>query len=222
MKLFARMSLMGLLAAAPVAAVSAPALACGNSYRYEIDPKTNLIVKAEEALHEGQYDVAAKLAQDATGSIGKYVEGAKDPGGLGALRARGLRVAAIAAVKTDGKVDLAIPTPAQGAKTDLQANTLTWAVGQLRVLGQREPGNPYLQARLAEGLAKDAGTADEALAILAKLASDDLMPDAAAWQLLAQLQANKANAPERDKALDQCKKRAHDPSICVVKNPGET
>ena len=48
------------------------------------------------------------------------------------------------------------------------------------------------------------------------------MPDAAAWQLLASLQSKAGNTGERDKALEQCKKRASDPKTCVVKNPGET
>lgn len=206
-----RMSLVGLLSAAPAVTLTVPALACGNSYRYEIDPKTNLVVRAEEALHEGQYTEAVKLAQDATGAIGKAVEGEADPKSLGALRARSLRVASIAVVKSEGKVALAG-----------QKETLTWAVSQLRVLSKREPGNPYLQARLAEGLAKDTTGKKEALEILAKLAADDLMPDAAAWRLLAQLQSDAGNGGERDKAIDQCKKRATDPSTCVVKSPGET
>jgi len=212
MKLFVRMSLVGLVSLAPTVALTVPALACGNSYRYEIDPKTNLVVRAEEALHEGQYTEAIKLAQDATGAIGKSVEGQDDPKSLGALRARSLRVASIAVVKSDGK---ATPTAKDAAP-------MAWAVSQLRVLSKREPGNPYLQARLAEGLAKDATGKKEALEILSKLATDDLMPDAASWKLLAQLQADAGNPGERDKALDQCKKRATDPSTCVAKSPGET
>jgi hypothetical protein len=218
MKLFVRMSLVGLLAAAPAVAVTAPALACGNSYRYEIDPKTNLIVRAEEALHEGEYTEAVKLAQDATGSMGKAVEGAADPAALGALRARSLRVAAIAAVKSDGKVKLAV----DAGKGQEATATIGWAVGQLRVLSKREPVNPYLQARLAEGLAKGADGRKEALDILSKLAADDLMPDASSWRLLAELQSEAGNTGERDKALDQCKKRTTDPATCVVKRPGET
>lgn len=213
MKLVVRMSLTGLLALVPAVAVTAPALACGNSYRYEIDPKTNMIVRAEEALHEGQFTQAAKLAQDATGAIGKSVEGQDDPPALASLRARALRVASIAAVKSEGKVDL---------KSGDQKATMAWAVKQLRVLVQREPGNPYLQARLADGLATtgDAGE-KEALGLLEKLAADDLMPDAGAWQLLASLQAKAGNAGERDKALEQCKKRATNPATCVVKTPGQ-
>lgn len=218
MKLFVRMSFTALLALAPAAAVTVPALACGNSYRYEIDPKTNMIVRAEEALHEGQFQQAAKLATDATGAIGKSVEGEADPSSLSPLRARALRVASIAVVKSEGKVNLAIPV---ARNSDKSVSSMTWAVGQLRVLTKREPGNPYLQARLAEGLARDTATEKEALDILAKLAADDLMPDAAAWQLLAQLQSNANNPGERDKALDSCKKRATNPASCNVKAPGQ-
>jgi hypothetical protein len=94
-----------------------------------------------------------------------------------------------------------------------------WAVDQLRVLVQREAGNPYLQARLAEGLAQKAEGEAEALQILGKLAADDLMPDAQAWLLYAQLQKD---TKERDRGLEQCKLRASDPTICKLKGPGET
>ena len=83
----ARFFVAGAIALAPVVTVAAPALACGNSYRYEVDPKTNLIVKAEEALNEGDYKQAWKLATDATGAVGKTVEGKDAPASLSALRA---------------------------------------------------------------------------------------------------------------------------------------
>jgi len=205
----ARFLVAGVIAATPTAAVIAPALACGNSYRYELDPKTNLVVKAEEALSEGDYAEAWRLAEKATGKVGKAVEGKEAPGELAALRARSLRVAAIAAVRTKGEV----------AKQKDPAPTTGWAIAQLRVLVQREAGNPYLQARLAEGLAQKAESEGEALAILTKLATDDLMPDAAAWLLYAQLQKD---PKERDRGLEQCKLRASDPTICKIKGPGET
>ncbi len=217
MKLALRLVTASVLAAAPTLSVivSTPALACGNSYRYELDPKTNMIVKAEEALHEGDYTTALRFAVDATGAFGKSVEGQSDPKQIAMLRARGLRVASIATVRTNGTTSLG----AGKAKAD-PATNVTWAVAQLRVLAQRE-SSPYLQARLAEGLAKTAATAPEALQILQKLAANDLMPDAAAWQLLAQLEGDAGHAAERDKAIEQCKTRASDPATCKVKGPGE-
>jgi len=203
-----RFVIAGAIAASPLVVVSAPALACGNSYRYEIDPKTNMIVKAEEALSEGDYAQAWKLASNATGQIGKKVEGKDAPGELAALRARSLRVAAIAAVRTKGEV---------GSKKDAGVYA-TWAVDQLRVLSAREGGNPYLQARLAEGLAHKSEGQAEALDILKKLASDDMMPDGQAWLLYAQLQNDQK---ERDRGVEQCKLRANDPNTCKLKAPGE-
>ena len=218
MKLALRLATAAALTAAPALSLmtfTTPAAACGNSYRYELDPKTNMVVKAEEALHEGDYATALRFAVDATGAFGRSVEGQTDPKQIAMLRARGLRVAAIASVRTNGTASLS----GNAAKTDPAAN-LTWAVAQLRVLAQRE-ANPYLQARLAEGLAKSGASQKEALDILHKLAADDLMPDAAAWQLLAQLEGDAGHAAERDNALTQCKTRASDPSICKVKAPGE-
>lgn len=196
------------LALTPMMAVTTPALACGNSYRYELDPKTNLVVKAEEALHEGDFAEAWRLATDATGPIGKSVEGKDKPSGLAALRARALRVASIAAVRTRGEV---------GGTKDKE-HVATWAVDQLRVLAQREAGNPYLQARLAEGLAQKSEGRAEALALLARLVADDLMPDAQSWLLYAELQDD---AKEKERGLSQCKLRANDPSTCKLKSPGE-
>lgn len=201
-------AVVGALALAPVMAVSAPALACGNSYRYELDPKTNLVVKAEEALHEGDYAEAWRLATDATGPVGKRVEGQGKPGELQALRARTLRVATIAAVRTRGEV---------GGKKEAE-HFAAWAVDQLRVLAQREAGNPYLQARLAEGLAHKAEGQAEALTLLSKLVADDLMPDAQSWLLYAELQQD---AKEKERGLSQCKLRANDPAVCKLKSPGE-
>lgn len=201
-------AVVGALALTPLAAATTPALACGNSYRYELDPKTNLVVKAEEALHEGDYAEAWRLAGDATGPIGERVEGKDKPSALAALRARSLRVASIAAVRTRGEV---------AGKQDA-AHFSSWAVDQLRVLAQREAGNPYLQARLAEGLAHKVEGRVEALAILAKLVADDLMPDAQSWLLYAELQDD---AKEKERGLSQCKLRANDPSTCKLKSPGE-
>ncbi len=205
----ARFVIAGAIAVSPLVAVGAPALACGNSYRYEIDPKTNMVVKAEEALSEGNYAQAWKLATNATGPVGKKVEGQEAPAELAALRARTLRVTAIAAVRTKGEV---------GGKKQAD-HFATWAVDQLRVLAARETGNPYLVARLAEGLAQKADGEAEALAILAKLAADDMMPDAQAWLLYAQLQKD---PKERDRGVEQCKLRANDPATCKLKAPGES
>ncbi len=209
MKLFAKIAVASALAMTPTVAVVAPALACGNSYRYELDPKTNMVVRAEEALHEGDYAQAWKLATGATGAVGRTVEGKGSPSQLASLRARTLRVAAIAAIRTNGEV---------GGKKDA-ATLATWAVDQLRVLSEREGNNPYLVARLAEGLAKRADGAAEALKLLAQLATDDMMPDAQAWLLYAQL-----TTVDKDKtrALEQCKLRATNPDVCKLKGPGES
>lgn len=200
-------AIAGALALSPVLIAHSEARACGNSYRYELDPKTNLLVKAEEALSEGNYKQAWRLATKATGAIGAEVEGKDKPNDLASLRARSLRVTSIAAVRTNGEV----------AGKRRAAQTASWAVEQLRVLVLREGGNPYLQARLAEGLAASEAGRAEALAILSKLADGDLMPDAQAWLLYAELQTNDT---ERTRGLDKCKLRANDPSICKLE-PGQ-
>ncbi len=212
MKLITRLALAASLSAVPVASTVAtmtPALACGNSYRYELDPKTNMLVRAEESLHEGDFKKAYKLAADATGAFGKTVEGKGSPAKLDSMRARALRVAAIAAIKTKGAV--------VGEKNAMA--TQTWAVDQLRVLADRENKNPYLMARLAEGLVRQPDGAAEALAILAKLADDDMMPDAAAWLLYGQLSSDDK---VKTRAVEQCKLRANDPATCKLKGPGES
>ena len=191
----------------------ATATACGNSYRYELDPKTNMLVRAEESLHEGDFKKAYKLAADATGPIGKKVEGKDKPATLDSARARALRVAAIATIKGKGQVGKPSKSP------DQPEVALAWAVDQLRVLAAREQNNPYLMARLAEGLALQPAGQAEALSILAKLADDDMMPDAAAWLLYGQLSSDDK---VKTRALEQCKLRANDPATCKLKGPGES
>ncbi|MBL8784612.1 MAG: hypothetical protein JNJ59_06935 [Deltaproteobacteria bacterium] len=210
-KLVTRLALAGACAIVPVAAMPSTSLACGNSYRYELDPKTQMVVKAEEALQEGDYAQAWKLATGATGSVGQKVEGQANPSEIGALRGRTLRVTAIVAVRTRGKV-----TASADAAT--QASYTKWAVDQLKILVQREAGNPYLQARLAEGLALGQDGEAEALKILKNLADNDMMPDAAAWLLYAKLSKD---AKEQDRGLGQCKLRANDPTICKLEAPGK-
>lgn len=216
MKLVSRLALVVSLAAVPATQLVtlATANACGNSYRYELDPKTNMLVRAEESLHEGDFKKAFKLAADATGALGKTVEGKDRPGALDAARARALRVAAIATIKSKGTVGAL----AQGAKATPETS-LAWAVDQLTVLAAREANNPYLMARLAEGLAQQANGSTNALNILAKLAEDDMMPDAAAWLLFGQLSGDDK---VKTRALAQCKLRANDPAICKLKGPGES
>ena len=210
MKLLARFILAGALGVVPMVTVAAaPALACGNSYRYEVDPKTNALVKAEEALHEGDYKGAWRLAVSATGPVGKSVEGKGDPAGIDPLRARTLRVASIAVVRTGGTVS---------GKPSADA-MMTWAVDQLRVLVARESQNPYLVAQLAHGLALKPEGRAEALTLLAELAKNDMMPTAQAWLLYGELATDQK---ERERAIDQCKLRASDPTVCKLKAPGET
>lgn len=208
-----RLAFVASLAAVPMSQLLsvATAQACGNSYRYELDPKTNMLVRAEESLHEGDFKKAYKLAADATGPVGKSVEGKDKPATLDFARARALRVAAIATIKSRGAA-------AQGGK-DKPELALTWAVDQLRVLAAREQNNPYLMARLAEGLALQPAGQAEALSILAKLADDDMMPDAAAWLLLGQLSSDDK---VKTRAVEQCKLRANDPATCKLKGPGES
>ena len=211
----ARLAFVASLAVVPMTQVLSvtAASACGNSYRYELDPKTNMLVRAEESLHEGDFKKAYKLAVDATGPIGASVEGKDKPARLDSARARALRVAAIATVRARGQVG----KPSKSA--DQPELAVAWAVDQLRVLAAREQNNPYLMARLAEGLALQPGGQAEALSILAKLADDDMMPDAAAWLLYGQLSSDDK---VKTRAIEQCKLRANDPATCKLKGPGES
>ena len=85
------------------------------------------------------------------------------------------------------------------------------------MLATRESGNPYLMARLAEGLANTKREA-EALEILKQLVADDMMPDGLAWLQYAELQKDDK---ERTRGLEQCKLRANDPASCKLKAPGQ-
>lgn len=178
------------------------ALACGNSYEYELDLPTKAVVQAEQRLAEGKYKQAYDSAYEIL--MRKKPDGTPIPNGVSntgprqkALIDRAYRVAAVAVIQS--------PTPLKGGSD-------AWAIEILQTLNKNS-NSTYLTARIAEGLAKNTTTKSEATALLRDLVEEDLMPDARAWVTWAALQPQ---GPAREDALKKCQLRAKKPAECVL------
>lgn len=86
-------------------------------------------------------------------------------------------------------------------------------VRALRALLRKAPDDPFLLARLAEGLGRSKNGKAEALAILERLDREDLMPDAKGYAVLAQLLPAGKGASQ---AAARCEQRALKKSDCTL------
>jgi hypothetical protein len=82
--------------------------------------------------------------------------------------------------------------------------------------GEKE--DPYLLAREAEALVGDRRDS-EASTILEDLAARDVMPDAPAWQVLADVRARAGNSATADEARATCGRLAARPEVCALVTP---
>lgn len=85
----------------------------------------------------------------------------------------------------------------------------------LKALLKKSPDDPYLLARLAEGLVRTRSGKAEALAILERLDREDLMPDAEGYAVLAALLPA---GPAAAKATARCEQLAADKTACAIKS----
>lgn len=105
----------------------------------------------------------------------------------------------------------------------LRSDQLSLAISSLERQLRAAPDDPYLKARLAEGLSKTRKDRERsrkrALQLLEELERGDLMPDAEAYLSLALLRQQGGDAAGADKALARCKERAKRPAICALPAP---
>jgi hypothetical protein len=193
----------------PVGIAAAPgqASACGTAVYREIDSNAALVAKAEAALGQGQFAVAAVKAVQAFPAL-KIVK----PGTL-PLADRALRIAALAATRADGNITAG--TMKSSTAADRAAN-LEWSIDTLRTLSARRANNPAFQTDLGEALARVPAHHDEALKVLGELADKDLLTSAEGYASLARLRAEKGDANARLAAMKRCEAMTKTPKICEV------
>lgn len=156
------------------------------------------IASAEKALGKGELGKAARLARAAMPRLHELapIEGAE-------LAFRAQRVAALAAIRAEGKIDLGGALSGHGEAGRL-AN-LAWAQLVLDYQSAMRPDNVIVQVQLAEALAASAAQQDRALAMLRDLSDRDVMPTARGYAVLARLQADHGDTTARDAALGRCR-----------------
>jgi hypothetical protein len=217
---------MPLLFAALVAAATgavADARACGYfDYRQvrpavHVQPKpapipaSERIAAADQRLEEEHLTEAGLRVVTAFPHIRSISVGASP------LETRALRILSLAVVRAGG----AIPGAAGFSATreaERGAN-LEWAASALRSINAARSNDPLAQADLAEALASQPQHEDESLALLADLASRDLLGSAHAYATLARLQASRGDTTASRTALDRCELMTRTPaSVCRVPN----
>jgi hypothetical protein len=170
-------------------------------------PANERIALADQRLEEEKLVEAAKQVVTAFPAIKS-----QDVGGS-PLETRAHIILALAVVRAGGS--LAGVTGFSSKRDADRAANLEWAVSTLRQVEASRSNDPVAQANLGEALAARAGYEDEALAILGKLASRDLMGSAHAYAALAKLQAARGEALASEEATRRCEAMTRSPErVC--------
>jgi hypothetical protein len=188
------LSLVAALAFSAVAFTAQDASACGMSVRLEPIPEkptpVQEIASGERALEGGAQRDAAIFVLRTFPAIRSAKVGA-DP-----LQTRGLRVLALAMVRSNGNAST------QGGWTP--GANLEWAAQVMREINEARPNDPTVQADMGEALAKIPRTQTEALGLLGKLAESDLMGSPHAYVALA---------------IKRCEEMAKNKGVCKMPEP---
>lgn len=193
-----------------LAAVATPSevSACGNSMRHRIHKPTKTVRKAEQLLAKGKFEKAADMVRELQPTVHHYQHGDTS----GTWR-RAQRVAALAIVRSGGKVDLG--PKLSGRSQDAKQVKLAWAMMALDVQTWFEPDDLVLRTQLAEALAANEIYQARAYDMLKDLADRDLMPTARGYALLAQLEDQRGNNGESEAAQKRCKQIAGAKGDCA-------
>lgn len=166
----------------------------------------HLVAQAEQALDAGKLAVATTTLLKTFPSL-RVALTRKDE--VGHLENRAMRIVALASVRSAGAFGVM-----SGQGDAKKKSNLDWSVAVLRKLNAARAGDASLQADLGEALARSASTQKEALEILSKLATDDLIGSAHAYAALAKLQAEAGDATKSADAAQRCKGMTGTPAIC--------
>jgi hypothetical protein len=163
------------------------------------------VAAADQRLEE------ERLAEAGTEVVTAFPTIRRTAVGASPLATRALRILSLAVVRGEGTLR-GVPGFAGAREAERNAN-LDWAVGTLRSIDAARPNDPVTQADLAEALAARTRHEDESLAILADLASRDLVGSAHAYAALARLRASKGETRASRDALVRCELMTRSPAV---------
>ncbi len=199
-----------------VSTYASDASACGMSIRMDPTPQkptpVQEIARAEKALESGQNLVAAKAI------LGTFPRVRVATAGANPLETRGLRVFALAVVRSNGAVNEKTAGFASQGEWTPNAN-LEWAVQSIREIDAKRPNDPSVQADLGEALSKLPHGQPEALKILQGLAQKDLMGSPHAYAALAKLRSEKGDLEGAEAAIKRCEEMSKTPGVCKPASP---
>jgi hypothetical protein len=187
---------------------AAPASACENGVQFAVDNNTPRIARAEKALNEGQFTMAA------VGVLQVFSTIRSTPVSQSPLARRALRIMALASIRTEGA--LTAGKSWRGTTPEEQRANLNWAIDTLQALNKQRPNNPSLQTDLGEALSKSEKHREEALKLLGKLADKDLITSPHGYAALARLRALAGDKTGSDAAAKRCEGIAKKPDVCKV------
>jgi hypothetical protein len=204
--LMARAALAITLALPLLGAAAAPAGACENGVEIVVDTNTPRIARAEKALNDGQFTLAAVGVLQVFPHI-KSASVTHSP-----LAGRALRLMALATVRTEGA--LTAGKHWRGTTDEDRSANMRWAIETLRALSKLHAKKPSLETDLAEALSKVEEHKDEALKILARLSEKDLITSAHGYAALARLREASGDKAGSEAAVKRCESMAKKPDIC--------
>jgi len=198
---------VGALAALGLAVGASDAVACHNGVEIRVVPLTRLVAQASQALTDDQPERAVTLA----GRSIRRLRTQRSTSRSRMLMERSKAVLATATVRLDGAVDREEFRVARNLSTEEREAAVRWAVGILE--HAFSGGGSLATARYAEALARFPAQHRRARSLLQQLHQNDVIPDAYAYNALAELSED---AEHRREALELCRRRAgtHARSIC--------
>ncbi len=176
-----------------------------------VDRELQDVNRAEHLLAQGNGAKAAKLARK---RFKKFTAATGEPDAGKALFNRAQRTIALAAVRSDGAIDLG--TGMRGKSQQERLANLAWGTAILEIQAAADPDNLLLRTYAAEALMHQPGGDAQAVEILRELANDDLMPTARGFALLAQGQQRLGDTSGRDLSLQRCRELGEGDDVCTV------
>lgn len=177
----------------------------------KVDHKLQDVNRAEHLLAKGEGSKAAKVARK---RFKKFTAATGEPDSGKALFNRAQRTIALAAVRSDGAIDLG--KDMRGKTAEQRRANLAWGTSILEIQAAAEPDNMLLRTYLAEALMHQVGGEAQAVELLSGLANDDLMPTARGFALLAQGQQRLGDVSGRDLSLQRCRELGEGDDVCTV------